>query len=95
VEAEVQWPDGRRAFATNSIVVSTNAPPLLSAPISSGAGFSFTLAGAPLGTYVIQASSDMFNWQPISTNVVPVNGLMPIGDSGTFPRRYFRAVKMP
>src|SRR6185312_11607152 len=24
VEAEVQWPDGRRAFATNSIVVSTN-----------------------------------------------------------------------
>ena len=32
VEAEVQWPDGRRAFATNSVIVSTNAPPQLSVP---------------------------------------------------------------
>jgi len=95
VEAEVQWPDGRRAFATNSVIVSTNAPPWLSTPNSSGAGFSFTLAGAPQGKYVIQASSDMSTWQPISTNVVPTNGLMPIGDSGTFPRRYYRAVKTP
>ncbi len=40
VEAEVQWPDGRRAFATNSVIISTNAPPLLSTPNSSEAGFS-------------------------------------------------------
>jgi len=95
VEAEVQWPDGRRAFATNAIVVSTNAPPWLSAPSSSGAGFSFTLAGAPLGTYVIQASSNLFDWQSISTNVVPVNGMMPIEESGILPRRFYRAVKAP
>jgi hypothetical protein len=93
VEAEVQWPDGRRAFATNSITVSTNAPPWLSAPSASGTGFSFTLAGAPQGKYVIQASTNTLDWQPISTNTLPVNGLMPIGDQEVFPTRYYRAVK--
>jgi hypothetical protein len=95
VEAEVQWPDGRRAFATNLVMVSTNAQPLLSQLAPSGAGVSFTLTGAPLGTYVIQASTNMFNWDSISTNIAPANGLIPIGDSGIFPRRYYRAVKMP
>jgi hypothetical protein len=95
VEAEIQWPDGRRAFATNSVIISTNAPPWLSLPSASDTGYSFMLTGAPLGTYVIQASSNLFDWQSISTNVVPVNGLLPIGDSATFPRRYYRAVKTP
>jgi Glycosyl hydrolase family 9/Cellulase N-terminal ig-like domain len=95
VEAEVQWPDGRRAFATNSVIVSTNAQPLLSALTSMGAGISFTLAGAPLGTYVIQASTNMFDWQSISTNLASTNGLMQIGDTGIFPQRYYRAVKTP
>jgi hypothetical protein len=95
VEAEVQWPDGRRAFATNSVIVSTNAPPQLSVPNLSGGGFSFTLAGAPQGTYVIQASTDLLNWQPIDTNTLPVNGLMQIADPGVSPRRYYRAMKTP
>ena len=93
VEAEVQWPDGRRAFATNSVVVSTNAPPLLSLPNLAGGGFSFMLAGAPQGTYVIQASTDLSNWQPIMTNTLPVNGLMQMANPGTFPQRFYRAVK--
>ena len=58
VEVEVQWPDGRRAFATNSVTVSINAPPQLSNPQRlTGGGFSFVLAGTPLATYVIQASA--------------------------------------
>jgi len=96
VEAEVQWPDGRRAFATNSIVISTNAPPLLTIPNLSGGGFSFQLAGAPQGTYVIEASTDLKNWQPVLTNSLPLNGLLQIGDpiGNGFPQRYYRAAKM-
>jgi hypothetical protein len=95
VEAEVQWPDGRRAFATNSVLVSTNAPAHLSTPNLSGGGFSFMLAGAPQGTYVIEASTNLMLWQPVATNTLPVNGVLQIGDPlGTaFPRRYYRAVK--
>lgn len=94
VEAEVQWPDGRRAFATNSVFVTTNAPAQLSIPNFSGSGFSFVVAGAAQGTYVIQSSTNLLNWQPLSTNVLPVSGVLQITNSaGTFSRCFYRAVK--
>lgn len=97
VEAEVQWPDGRRAFATNSIAVSTNAPPFLTVPNLSSGGFSFTLTGAPQATYVIEASTNFTDWAPVATNTLPSNGLLQIGDplGSAFPTRYYRAVKNP
>ncbi|HXT13693.1 MAG TPA: glycoside hydrolase family 9 protein [Candidatus Angelobacter sp.] len=93
VEAEVQWPDGRRAFATNSVTISTNAPPLLTLPSVTGAGVSFSLIGAPLGNYVIEASTDLAHWQPVCTNALPISGLLQIEDSAVDPQRYYRAVK--
>jgi hypothetical protein len=98
VEAEVQWPDGRRAFATNSVTVSTNAPPELINPQKvAGGGFSFTLAGAPLAAYVIQVSTNLAAWNPISTNALPASGLLTITDAqaASFSRRYYRALKAP
>jgi hypothetical protein len=96
VEAEVQWPDGRRAFATNAIVVSPNAPPVLTYPQkASGGGFSFLLAGASQATFVIQASSDLKTWTPITTNSLSGNSSITIADpqAGSFSRRYYRAVQ--
>jgi hypothetical protein len=96
VEAEVQWPDGRRAFATNAIVVSTNAPPELThLQKAFGGGFSFVLAGAPQGTFVIQASSDLKTWNPIATNSLSGSGTITISDpqAASFSRRYYRAVQ--
>jgi hypothetical protein len=95
IEAEVQWPDGRRAFATNSILVSTNAPPFLTGPVWSGGMFHFQLAGAPQATYVIQASTDLTHWQPIFTNTTPPNGTSPISDPSPGARRFYRALKSP
>jgi hypothetical protein len=97
IEAEVQWPDGRRAFATNAIMVSTNAQPLLTIPNLAGGGFSFQLAGAPQGTYAIEASTNFSTWARVATNTLPMNGLLQIGDplGSAFPQRYYRAVKLP
>jgi hypothetical protein len=98
VEAEVQWPDGRRAFATNSVTVSTNAPPVLGRPQKSGgAGFSFTLTGAPQATYIIQVSTNLAAWNPLATNTLPSNGALTITDpqAAPFSRRYYRALKTP
>jgi len=98
VEAEVSWPDGRRAFATNSVMVSTKAPPELSGSRRlAGGGFSFLLTGAPLATYVIQVSTNLANWNPVATNAVPPSGLLSITDSNAaaFPARYYRALKYP
>ena len=95
LEAEVQWPDGRRAFATNSIVITTNAPALLNVPGVSGGGFSFMLAGAAQGTYVIQASTNLKTWRPVATNVLPVGGVMQITNApvSAFSTRFYRAVR--
>ena len=98
VEAEVQWPDGRRAFAVNSVTVSTNAPPQLShLSRLAGGGFSFQLAGVSLGTYVTQASTNLTAWLPVATNLLPASGVLQIADpqAGAFSRRYYRAVKSP
>jgi hypothetical protein len=98
IEAEVQWPDGRRAFATNSVTVAAEAAPNLTNPQSlAGGGFSFMLAGNPLATYVIQVSTDLGTWNPIATNALPASGVLNITDSqaGSFSRRYYRAIKIP
>jgi hypothetical protein len=98
IEAEVQWPDGRRAFATNTIAVATTAPPVLSNPqIQPGGGFAFTLTGLPLTSYVIQTSTDLKTWTPISTNALPVGGAATIVDTQavSFSQRYYRAIGAP
>lgn len=98
IEAEVQWPDGRRAFARNSITVTTSAPAFLSGlQRSSITGVSLQLAGVPSSSYIIQASTNLTSWQPVTTNIVPASGLIQINDSsaGGFSRRYYRAIKLP
>jgi len=98
IEAEVQWPDGRRAFATNSVTARINVPPQLrSAQRLSETGFSFTLTGAPQATYVLQVSTELTNWNPISTNVLPANGVLTLTDSQVvnLSPRYYRAMQVP
>jgi hypothetical protein len=95
VEAEVQWPDGRRAFATNTVFVSANAPARLSGARNAPAGpFVLTISGGAQKTYVIQASSNLLSWFAISTNTVPANGTMIWTDatSTAVSRRFYRAV---
>ena len=97
VEAEVQWPDGRRAFARNSIVISGDLPPLLSnLQMLAGGSISFSLTGVPQATYAIQASTDMAHWQPIGTNVLSGSGSVTINDPAAagYSNRYYRAVKI-
>ncbi|HZV33600.1 MAG TPA: glycoside hydrolase family 9 protein [Verrucomicrobiae bacterium] len=96
VEAEVQWPDGRRAFSTNLFYVSTNAPPELNEPqMISSSGFTFQLTGVPQMTYVIQTSTNLTLWQPLVTNTLPASGILNVTDSqsGMYRARYYRALK--
>ncbi|HTL56145.1 MAG TPA: glycoside hydrolase family 9 protein [Candidatus Limnocylindrales bacterium] len=98
VEAEVQWPDGRRAFATNTITISPTAAPELSSPeLLSGGGVSFVLTGVPQNVYVIEASADLSAWRPIATNTLPDAGAMTVTDSQaiSFAQRYYRAYQRP
>jgi hypothetical protein len=94
VEAEIHWPDGRRAFATGAVTVSTSAPPELTSPHRTPTGgLSFTLAGAPLRDYVIQVSADLAAWEPMITVTLPANGLLSVTvPQTTSPSRFYRAL---
>jgi hypothetical protein len=98
VEAEVQWPDGRRTFAANSVSVSADAPPQLTNPRSlTVGGFSFTLTGSPLTRYEIQVSTDLATWSALATNVVSGSTAVTVTDAqaGSFSQRYYRALPLP
>jgi hypothetical protein len=96
VEAEVQWPDGRRAYATNSVNVSPDSPSVLSGAQWMGAGgFSFQVAGTPGATYIILVSTNLHAWSPLSTNQLSNYGLLKFTDPQApgIRTRFYRALK--
>ncbi|HZR18385.1 MAG TPA: glycoside hydrolase family 9 protein [Verrucomicrobiae bacterium] len=96
VEAEAQWPDGRRVFATNNIVVTSEpSAQLTDFQVLNGGGISFSLVGKPSSTYFIQVSTDLQTWATLTTNALPTLGVSTISDprpvSGS--ARFYRAVQ--
>jgi hypothetical protein len=45
----------------------------------------------PAGTWEIDASTNLVNWQALSTNTIATNGLFDVTDTNTFLRRFYRA----
>lgn len=55
-------------------------------------GFNVQLSGPAGSNYVIEASTDLKNWVPISTNAAPSGTVSYIDTAATnFPSRYYRA----
>lgn len=98
IEAEVQWPDGRRAFAVGSVTVGSNTPPQLSDPQRVNGGvFSFMLAGVLQATYHIQVSTNLVHWTTFATNTMLSETPSRVTDTNAagFSGRYYRAIKVP
>jgi len=62
--------------SVTSSVVNLIIPPFVSAPqITVGkTDFTFLLSGPPGSNYVLQVSTDLLNWSPVSTSTIPVGG---------------------
>jgi hypothetical protein len=69
-------------------------PTLIQLLSFSSAGPRLQLQGQSNHLYVIQASSDLTNWQPIFTNIA-VNGVIQISDpqAQIYPVRFYRAAR--
>lgn len=88
--------------ADNSAQAAAMVMQLISARLS-GLGvltngqFQFTLEGQPGLTYVIQASADLLNWTPVSTNTAVEDGTFKFTDpeAPEFMQRFYRAVRVP
>ncbi len=99
--AQLSWSSGSTAQAiipqSQLYPFTSPLPVLFSSPggITNGV-FTLQLTGMPGKTYVLQASTDLVNWTPISTNVPPATIQTLIdANAANFPQRFYRAVQLP
>ena len=83
--------------STNTILinVSSGTSVTLIAPRISAGQFLFDVTGLTVGkTNIMQASTNLFSWTAIKTNVAD-NTLMTFTNATALPRRFFRLVELP
>jgi hypothetical protein len=75
-------------------VYSTAAASLDSASVNVANGnFQFNITGIPGFRYVISATTNLIDWQPIATNLSPFTFVET--NAGAFPQRFYRAAYYP
>jgi len=88
---------GTTTSSNANLVVLLDVPATLSIVTSSLGlttnGFNLQLSGPSGSNYVIEASTDLQSWKPISTNAAP-NGTVSYTDTAAtnFPARFYRAM---
>ena len=77
----------------SGLALSVGRPLLTGTSLSNGV-FRFVLNGPVGSTSVVQLSSNLVNWSPLSTSTIPNGGSVTITDSSTTnkPRRFYRAL---
>jgi hypothetical protein len=87
--------NGPYSSVTSSVVnLNVTFPLILSAPQSSSGNtnFTFLLSGPAGSNYVLQVSTNLSNWNSVSTSSVPVSGSVTLTNTVSgFSRRFFRA----
>lgn len=98
--AQLSWssPSTAQAIIPQSQLYPFSSPlPLLftSGHFTNGV-LSLQLSGMPGKSYVLQASTNLVDWVPLSTNVPPATVLNLLDPSATnFPSRFYRALQLP
>ena len=75
----------------------TSVPPVFTIPSNpfSNGTFQLQISSVAGQSYVLEASTDLVNWTPLSTNVAPSNITILIDPNATnFPARFYRAVEL-
>ncbi len=55
--------------------------------------FSFQLSAPAGSNYVLQVSTNLLNWSPVSTSTVPVSGILSLTNNGSgYSRRFYRVL---
>jgi plastocyanin len=84
--------------ATSAVVNITVVSPVAvsnSLPGIAGGQFSFDYTANPGLTYVVESSSNLFNWAPIATNVASNSPVIFTDSSGLGTQRFYQVVRQP
>jgi hypothetical protein len=76
-----------------NLTVTLLPPVILSAPqITVGkTNFTFLLSGPAGSNYVLQDSTNLLNWSPVSTSTIPVSGSITVSNAiSGYNRRFYR-----
>ena len=98
VSAATPDPNPDDAFAFTNITVGVVTPPQISGPVVNINGtFQFTVNGQPGQEYIVQASTNLFNWVPVYTNPPPFVSPFTFIDSNAsnYPDQFYRVVIGP
>ncbi len=81
------------AFADVFSLATSAARPNVQLGWSSGLP-RLNISGSVAGSYIVETSSNLFNWQPVSTNLVPAGGSLWITNltSSNSPMQFYRAL---
>ena len=71
----------------------TNLESVLAVTTNSSAGFQFSVTGYPAFSYVVQSSTNLVDWSPVTTNASPFNIIDP-GSQQT-PANFFNSIFFP
>ncbi len=84
------------SVGASALFIINHAPVFVSDGLLSNNTFQVLLSATAGKSYVFQGSTDLFNWNPLSTNVAPSNifNLLDPG-AGGFRYRFYRAVELP
>jgi hypothetical protein len=78
-----------------NITVLASTPLSLGAPAISNGLFSFSYDANPGLSYIVQSSSNLFNWTTLSTNVPSTSPVFFSDTLATTPPRYYRVGRLP
>jgi hypothetical protein len=84
---------GIASTSATCAVYCTAAAVLKAPPSFTGGGFQFTITGVPGFNYSLEASTNLVDWVPLSTNTSPFT--FADGDATNFRARYYRSVYQP
>jgi hypothetical protein len=76
-----------------TLTVYTTPAGNLSSPLIGTNGFRFSVGGVPGFQYAVEASTNLEDWLPLTTNIVPFD--FGDTDSVNYSRRYYRSVWLP
>jgi hypothetical protein len=83
--------------ATYTPAFVSYVPQVLSTSSFANGSFQFTMSGQAGTNYIVQASTNLVEWTPISTNVATGNGTFQFTDPGSsnYSGRYYRVLRAP